>query len=82
METLSEKEILERIPLGEDSLMEFKSVRLAADKIIAPDARQIANELAAMANSVSGRIVLGVNDKTFATEPLSARVNTQSCSKQ
>lgn len=73
METLSEREILERIPLGEDSLMEFKSVRLAADKIIAPDARQIANELAAMANSVSGRVVFGVNDKTFATEPLSAR---------
>ena len=62
--------LLDRIHLGEDSLLEFKSVRLRSGKVVDPDSRKIADELSAMANTASGRFLLGVDDKTRDLQPL------------
>lgn len=62
--------LLERIKLGEDSLLEFKSVRLRGGRVVEPDARKLADELSAMANSVSGKFLLGVDDKSRELQPL------------
>lgn len=62
--------LLERVKLGEDSLLEFKSLRFRGGKVVEPDARKIADELSAMANSVSGKFLLGVDDKTRELQPL------------
>lgn len=51
-----------RIPLGEDSALEFKSVRLRGGRVAAPERGDFANELAAMANARGGTILLGVDD--------------------
>ena len=72
MVLINEKDILGRIALGEDSLMEFKSVKIISGRVVSPDGRQIANELSAMANSTSGRVLFGVDDKTRRPTPLSA----------
>ena len=62
--------LLERVRLGEDSLLEFKSVRVRGGKVVEPDARKIADELSAMANSATGQFLLGVDDKTRELQPL------------
>lgn len=66
----STRALLERVKLGEDSLLEFKSVRLRGGRVVEPDARRIADELSAMANSASGKLLLGVDDKTRDLQPL------------
>ena len=48
------EELMRRIRMGEDSLLELKEVRFKGGRIDAPDSRQIADELSAMANSTSG----------------------------
>ena len=60
-------ELLSKIRLGEDSLIEFKSVRFKGSK---PDLSRsdLADEIAAFANTASGVIVFGVDDKTKAIE--------------
>jgi ATP-dependent DNA helicase RecG len=56
--------LLKRIALGEDSVLELKSVQVAGEKVVAPHRNGMADELAAMANTASGIVVLGVDDKT------------------
>lgn len=57
-------DLLERIALGEDSILELKSIECKGRKVTGPHRDGMADELAAMANSASGIIVLGVDDKT------------------
>ncbi|MCF8005354.1 MAG: putative DNA binding domain-containing protein [Chromatiaceae bacterium] len=57
-------ELLKQIALGEDSVLELKSVEFSGDKVIGPHKHGMADELAAMANTVSGIIVLGIDDKS------------------
>lgn len=57
-------DLLKHIALGEDSVLEFKTVQFRGDKVAGPHRDSMADELAAMANTVMGVIVLGVDDKT------------------
>ena len=62
------KDILKHIALGEDSVFEFKSIEFKGQKITGPHRSSMADELAAMANTHAGIILLGVNDKSRAIE--------------
>lgn len=66
MSVMDEKdsELLGRIALGEDSVLELKRVEFRGNRIIGPRRSDMADELAAMANTVSGTVVLGIDDKT------------------
>lgn len=57
-------ELLEKIRLGEDTLLELKAVRFAGDKIRGPARDDLADEIAAFANTREGVLVLGVDDKS------------------
>ena len=57
-------ELLEKIRLGEDNFLEFKEVRFAGGKIRGPEQDDLADELAAFANSRGGVLLLGVHDRT------------------
>ena len=59
-------EFLRKIRLGEDSLLELKEVFLAGNRIKGPARDQLADELAAFANSSGGVLVLGVSDEPRA----------------
>lgn len=52
---ISAIELLEKIQLGEDSSLEFKSEL--------PDRKELASEIAAFANTEGGELIIGVNDK-------------------
>lgn len=58
----SKSELLEKIRLGEDQFIEFKEVRFAGNRITGPKQQDIANELAAFANSEGGELLFGVED--------------------
>jgi predicted HTH transcriptional regulator len=58
------KELLDKIRLGEDSLLELKEVRFAGARVSGPHRDSLADELAAFANSHGGVCVLGVEDGT------------------
>jgi len=60
--------LLARIGLGEDSLLELKSVSVPGARVVAPDARDMADEFAAAANSQGATFLLGVDDKSRAIE--------------
>jgi len=60
------RDILYYIRLGEDSSIEFKSVRFEGNSIVEPNKEKIAHELAAFANGKGGRLIVGVEDKTRA----------------
>lgn len=57
-------ELLEKIRLGEDSFLELKEVRFAGGKIRGPAQHDLADEVAAFANTRGGVLLLGVHDKT------------------
>lgn len=57
-------ELLGKIRLGEDSYLELKEVRFAGEKLRGPEQNDLADELAAFANSRGGVLVLGVHDKS------------------
>jgi len=57
-------ELLEKIRLGEDSFLELKEVRIAGGRIRGPQQNDLADELAAFANSRGGVLLLGVEDRT------------------
>ncbi len=57
-------DLLKQIALGEDSVLELKSVKFSGNKVIGPYRDGMADELAAMANTASGIILLGVDDKS------------------
>jgi len=56
-------EMLKQISLGEDSVLELKSVAVSGDRVSAPHRNSMADELAAMANTHAGVVLLGVDDK-------------------
>jgi ATP-dependent DNA helicase RecG len=56
-------ELLRKIHLGEDSVLELKAVHFKGNKISGPKRDDLADELAAMANTNNGVCVLGVDDK-------------------
>lgn len=57
-------ELIEKIRLGEDSFLELKEVRFAGSKIRGPSQVDLADEIAAFANSAGGVVVLGIEDKS------------------
>jgi len=57
-------ELLRQIRLGEDSSLELKSLEFRGSKVSSPERKGMADELAAMANTANGVIVLGVDDKS------------------
>ena len=57
-------ELIDKIRLGEDSFLELKEVRFAGGKIRGPEQNDLADELAAFANSRGGVLLLGVHDKS------------------
>ena len=58
------QELLEKIQLGEDSLLELKDVRFSGARVTAPQRESLADELAAFANGRGGVLVLGIEDQT------------------
>jgi len=58
------EELLEKIRLGEDSILELKRIVFAGTKITGPDRKNLSDEMAAFANRKGGTIVFGVDDKT------------------
>ncbi len=56
-------ELIEKIRLGEDSFLELKEVRFAGGKVRGPSQEDLADELAAFANSAGGVLLLGVQDQ-------------------
>ena len=55
----SREELINKIRLGEDSSLEFKTVRFRGNKIIGPSRNDLADELAAFANADGGVLLLG-----------------------
>ena len=60
----SSEELLRKIRLGEDTTLELKAVHFRGDKISGPGRGDLADELAAIANTYDGVVLLGVDDKT------------------
>lgn len=62
----SKQELLDKIRLGEDSVLELKAVTFKGlgQKIDGPSQTDLADELAAFANRKGGVLVLGVDDST------------------
>jgi predicted HTH transcriptional regulator len=56
--------LLKQIALGEDSVLELKDIEFTKNTVSGPHRNSMADEMAAMANSHGGIIVLGVNDKS------------------
>jgi predicted HTH transcriptional regulator len=56
--------LLKQLSLGEDSTLELKKIQFNKNKIVGPHKNSMADELAAMANTHTGIILLGVDDKT------------------
>ena len=61
---MSDPVLMRRLRLGEDSRLEFKSVRVSGGSVRAPHRNAMADVLAAFANSRGGTVILGVDDKT------------------
>jgi len=59
-------DIIKQISLGEDSVLELKTVDFGGDKITGPHRNSMADELAAMTNTHTGVVLLGVDDKSKA----------------
>ncbi len=57
------EELLRKIRLGEDTSLEFKAVFFNGKKISGPARKDLAAEIAAMANTCDGVLLLGVDDK-------------------
>lgn len=60
----STKELLDRIRLGESTYLELEEVRFASNGVAVPDTVTLADELAAIANSRGGVLVLGIDGFT------------------
>ncbi len=57
-------ELLKQIRLGEDSSLELKDLKYKGNHVNDPHRHGMADELAAMANTANGVLVLGVDDKS------------------
>ncbi len=60
----SPDELLNKIRLGEDTSLELKTVRFKGDRVNEPRRDDLADEIAAIANTNDGVVVFGVDDKT------------------
>jgi len=60
----SPEELLQKIRLGEDTSLELKTIRFRGNRVAEPRRDELADELAAIANTHEGVLVLGVDDKT------------------
>ena len=60
----SPEDLLQKIRLGEDTSFELKAVRFRGDRVHEPRRVDLADELAAIANTHDGVLVLGVDDRT------------------
>jgi predicted HTH transcriptional regulator len=58
------KELKKQLLLGEDSTFEVKEVGCKGNTVSYPHRNSMADELAAMANTHGGAVVIGINDKT------------------
>ena len=58
----SQEELLKKIRLGEDSVLELKTVQFRGGKVDSPYRRDLADEMAAFANTNDGVIIFGVDD--------------------
>ena len=56
------------IRFGEDSVREFKSIRIQGKRVAEPDAREISDDFASAANAAGATFLFGVNDKTHEIE--------------
>ena len=61
---MSDNLLVRQITLGEDSLLELKLLSIPGKRVVEPDARDLADEFAAAANSHGASFVFGVDDKT------------------
>lgn len=66
----ADRDLFRHIELGEDSLLELKRVVFRGNRVEAPEAKSLADELSAMANGHGGVVVLGVDDKTRCPQPM------------
>jgi predicted HTH transcriptional regulator len=57
-------ELLQKIPLGEDSFLEFKEIEIKGNRVANPNAESMAGECTAFANAYGGVILLGVKDSS------------------
>ena len=57
-------ELLRQIRLGEDSALELKDLKYKGSQVSDPHRDSLADEMAAMANTASGVVVLGVDDRS------------------
>ena len=55
-------ELMRQIALGEDSVLELKNLRFDGNQVAGSHRNSMADEMAAMANTATGIIVLGVDD--------------------
>ena len=60
----SPEELLQKIRLCEDTSLELKAVQFRGNLVSEPKRDDLADELAAVANTHDGVLVLGVDDKT------------------
>lgn len=60
----NDADLLKQIALGEDSILELKTVEISGNKVVGPHRNGMADEIAAMANTATGIILLGVDDTT------------------
>lgn len=60
----SPEELLRKIRLGEDSTLELKTVTFRGGKVAGPGRNDLADELAAFANTTDGVLLLGVDDRS------------------
>ncbi len=60
----SPEELLRKIRLGEDTSLELKAVVFRGERVTGPSRDDLADEIAAMANTMDAVLVLGVDDKT------------------
>jgi predicted HTH transcriptional regulator len=58
--------LLRQVRLGEDASLELKNLEYKGNQISGPHRNSMADELAAMANTYTGVILFGVDDKTKA----------------
>lgn len=58
------EKLAEQIQLGEDSTLEFKQVEIVGQRVRSPERDEFADEMAAMANTRGGTVVLGVDDRS------------------
>lgn len=65
---MSERDLIRRLRLGEDSVLELMRVRVSGGHVREPNRNAVADELAALANARGGTLVLGVDDETRKAE--------------